>query len=143
MDHSKLMLKDKVIVVASIALLVLFVVAFAGGTVFFGLSGFFKLVGVTYTSGASLILFILFCFVLSSILSFFEIAFTVLFSLFGLRNRQLFLLVSTIDITFSWITIHTVDECMKSITISPSIEVFLVVLLFCMDLLFDKKTEGN
>ncbi len=100
MDHSKLMLKDKVIVVASIALLVLFVVAFAGGTVFFGLSGFFKLVGVTYTSGASLILFILFCFVLSSILSFFEIAFTVLFSLFGLRNRQLFLLVSTIDITF-------------------------------------------
>ena len=80
---------------------------------FLGITGFFSLFGVKYESFYSLLIFVLFFFLLSFIFDLFSIAFIHLSSQYVLGEYKLFITRMVIDCIFTWLSLHTVDEFMN------------------------------
>ncbi|WP_188456459.1 YrvL family regulatory protein [Virgibacillus oceani] len=135
----KMKIKEKTAVVAGIILLILLVGSFVLGIYFFGLAGIFELLDVHYKSVWSLIVFVISFFVLSVIA---ELFFKAVFVL-SIRNITAKLYVFFIRISMkgssNWLCLFTVDEFMKSITLSLKAEIICALLLAVLEIVFDDK----
>ncbi|HEK9100345.1 TPA: hypothetical protein SUB30_001641 [Bacillus pseudomycoides] len=131
--------KDKTIVISSITLLILIVFAF----IFFVYIGIFRIIGVEYTSRTALLLFFLLILILDGLSNFLTIFFKVLLTpLLTHRPKWMtFSLLSLIEISISWIAIHTADDWMESVTISNRAELLIVLFCFILDKLWPSDDE--
>ncbi|BDG48997.1 MULTISPECIES: YrvL family regulatory protein [Parageobacillus] len=128
---------EKIIVVTALTLLVILSVAFIIGSIFFGITGFLNLFGVKYESFSSLLLFVLFFFLIGFILDFISIAF-IRFATQNLRGKyKSFFTRMMIDCTFSWLSFHTADEMISGITIPFTTEILAVLLFFLIEIAFE------
>lgn len=138
---SDLDLFEKMIVITAITLLVVLSIIIVIGSIFFGFVGIFSLFGVQYTSPYSLIGFVLFFFLLGGVVDLFSIAFIKLLSEYISGKYKLFITRMVIDCTFTWFSLHSVDEFMNSIAIPLKTEIVAVLLLFIIEVAFDDKDK--
>lgn len=136
-------IKEKTATVAGITLLIILAAGFVLGIYFFGLAGIFELLGVQYKSVWSLIVFVVSFFVLSIILELFSKAIFVLLTrkITG-KLKMLFVRIS-IEGASNWLCLFTVDEFMKSITLSLKTEIIVALLLAVLEIVFDDKEDGK
>ncbi|RRN67167.1 hypothetical protein EI200_23715 [Peribacillus simplex] len=132
---------NKIFVVTALTFLVILSISFVLGSFFLGIAGFFSLFGVQYESLYSLLIFVLFFFLLGFIFDLFSIAFIKLSSQYVLGKYKLFITRMVIDCTFTWLALHTVDEFMNSITIPFTTEIIAVSLFFFIEVAFDVKKK--
>ncbi|MFF2596807.1 YrvL family regulatory protein [Priestia megaterium] len=132
---------EKMLVVLALTLIIVLSITIVIGSLFFGISGFFSLFGVQYTSTYSLIGFVLFFFLFGFILDLFSIVFIKLSSRYISGKYKLFITRMVIDCTFTWLALHTVDEFMNSITIPFTTEIIAVLLFFFIEVAFDVKKK--
>lgn len=123
----------------AVIILIILVISFLVGIFFLGFAGLFDLFGVQYDSYYSLFIFILFYLFLGSIFDLFSSALITLSLKTVLGKIQSFITRMTIDCTFNWVPLYTVDEFMTSITIPFSVEIIAVLLLFFADVAFEDK----
>jgi hypothetical protein len=134
---------NKIFVVTALTFLVILSISFVLGSFFLGIAGFFSLFGVQYESLYSLLIFVLFFFFLGFIFDLFSIAFINLSSLYVLGKYKLFITRMVIDCTFTWLSLHTVDEFMNSIAIPVTTEIGAVLLFFFIEVAFDDKEKNK
>ena len=128
---------EKTVTVAVITVLIILVVGFVFGLYFFGMAGVFKLLGVQYDSIWSLVVFV--------VSFFFFFVFVELFTkaIFKLYVRnitgkiKLLLIRISFECISNWLVLFTVDEYMKSITLSLETEIIVVLLLAVLEVAFD------
>ncbi|QGH36281.1 hypothetical protein GI584_20525 [Gracilibacillus salitolerans] len=133
--------KEKIITVFAIALLIFLVVGFIIGVFFFGLAGLFELLGVQYHSIWSLLGFVVSFFVLGVIV---ELFFKAFFKL-TVRNMTGKIKIGFIRFSFeflsNWLVLFTVDELMRSITLSLKAEIIVALLLAVLEIVFDSDKD--
>jgi hypothetical protein len=114
---------------------------------FFGMAAIFELLGVQYNSNWSLVVFVVSFFILGVIVELFTEA---IFKL-SVRNitgkmKVLFIRIS-FESTSNWLVLFTVDEFMRSITLSLKMEVIIALLLAVLEMAFgddeDKMSRGS
>lgn len=132
---------EKMLVITALTLIIVLSITIVIGSLFFGISGFFSLFGVQYTSTYSLIGFVLFFFLFGFILDLFSMIFIKLSSRYISGEYKLFITRMVIDCTFTWLALHTVDEFMNSITIPFTTEIIAVLLFFFIEVAFDVKKK--
>ncbi|GAB3056602.1 regulatory YrvL family protein [Virgibacillus ainsalahensis] len=129
--------KEKIATVAGIALLIILVAGFVLGLYFFGMAGIFELLGVQYKSIWSLIVFVISFFILGVIVELFSKA---IFKL-SVRNMTGKIKVVFIRVIFeatsNWLVLFTVDEFMRSITLSLKTEIIIALFLAALEIVFD------
>ena len=130
-------IKEKMATVAGIGLLIILVVGFVFGLYFFGMVGVFELLGVQYKSIWSLVVFVASFFILGVIVELFS---KPIFKL-SVQNITGKIKVFFIRISFegatNWLVLFTVDEFMKSITLSLKTEIITALLLAILEIIFD------
>ncbi|MCF3942643.1 regulatory YrvL family protein [Oceanobacillus alkalisoli] len=136
--------KEKIATVVGIALLILFVAGFIFGLYFFGLAGVFKVLGVQYDSVWSLAIFVVNLLVIGLI---FEVFSNVIFKL-SVRNMtgkaKVLMIRFLIEAITNWVVIFTVDELMRSITLSLQTEIIIAIFIATLEIVFDDKdTKKN
>lgn len=133
--------KDKTIVISSITLLILIVVAF----IFFVYVGIFRLIGVEYTSRTALLLFFVLILILDWISNFLTLFFKILLTPLLTHTAKwiTFSVLSLIEISISWITIHTADDWMESVTISNKGELLIILAFFILDKIWPDDNKKN
>ncbi|MEJ8766729.1 regulatory YrvL family protein [Oceanobacillus sp. HCA-5259] len=136
--------KEKVATVVGIGLLILFVAGFIFGLYFFGLAGVFKVLGVQYDSVWSLAIFVVNLLVIGLL---FEIFSNVIFKL-SVRNMtgkaKVLMIRFLIEAITNWVVIFTVDELMRSITLSLQTEIIIALFIATLEIVFDDKdTKKN
>ena len=136
--------KEKIATVIGIALLILFVAGFIFGLYFFGLAGVFKVLGVQYDSVWSLAIFVVNLLVIGLI---FEVFSKVIFKL-SVRNMtgkaKVLMIRFLIEAITNWVVIFTVDELMRSITLSLQTVIIIALFIATLEIVFDDKdTKKN
>ena len=125
--------KEKITTVMIVLLLISLPLSFVLGITYFGFAGFFSLFGGEYDSWSSLLFFVIFLFLLGLVFDSFSMVFVKVSQLYISNASQLFLLKFLINCTFSWLTIHTVDEFMDSILIPFAVEMIIVIFMFFLE----------
>ncbi|TYR80716.1 hypothetical protein FZC66_10120 [Priestia megaterium] len=110
---------------------------------FFGMIGLFQVLGVTYTSVQSLLLFVLVVFGLGIVTEILSKALILCVNILNLTKAVHFFFTALIDSWFSWIAVHTADSLMDSITIATGTEVVLAIFLFVLDYGFEGKKDNK
>jgi hypothetical protein len=104
---------------------------------FFGMAAIFELLGVQYNSNWSLVVFVVSFFILGVIVELFTKA---IFKL-SVRNItgkiKMFFIRISFESTSNWLVLFTVDEFMRSITLSLKIEIIISLLLALLEMAFD------
>ena len=136
-------IKEKTATVAAITLLIILAAGFVLGIYFFGLVGIFELLGVQYKSIWSLIVFVVSFFVLSIIVELFSKAIFVLLTQKITGKLKMFFVRISIEGASNWLCLFTVDEFMKSITLSLKTEIIVALLLAVLEIVFDDKEDGK
>ena len=105
----------------------------------------FKIFGVQYDSFQSLLIFLLLFFIIGFVVDLLSIFLINIFSQQIKNSKNKFLVRLVIDCSFSWISIHTADELIRSINISFITELVAVFLLFLLEVTMDinSKEEKN
>lgn len=125
----------------SIGLLIMFAIAILIGGFFFGMTGFFALLGVTYYSYRSLIFFVILCLLVGIPVELLSkaIIITVTNAIHTKWRRLVFSAI--VDICSTWVIIHSVDAFMKSIDIPALTEWLAAILLFCIEAAFGGRSK--
>ncbi|WP_010651547.1 YrvL family regulatory protein [Oceanobacillus massiliensis] len=130
-------IRKKMMIVAGIALLIIFVVSYVFGLYFFGFAGVFKLLGVHYQSIWSLAVFV-FAFCILGVIV--EVITKVIFKL-AVRNItakiRVYSIRLSIEFTSNLLVLYTVDELIKTITLSMKTEIILALSLAILEIVFD------
>lgn len=131
-------LSSKIIVIVSIILIVAIALAVIFGGYFFGMKGLFSILGITYDSNQTLVLFLLVCFAAGMIIDpLTKIASMILAKSFSLKKTALFAFI--LYFVSNFITICFADYFMQSISI-PDILLFVIsALMALIELAFDYK----
>ncbi len=101
--------------------------------------GLFELIGVTYSSNLGLLLFALLVFVLGFL---FEAAAKMIITVSRLVQPSPFVFLlwkSIVYLTFTWLTIYTVDELVRDVTMTLGAEWIFAIALVVVDYVFDEK----
>jgi hypothetical protein len=130
---------EKITTVAIIALIILIPLSFVLGVTYFGFAGFLRLFGGEYDSRISLLLFVVFLFLLGLVLDLFLMGLVQLAKFYISGTYQLFAVKFLFNCTFSWLTIYTVDEFMNSITIPFTVEIIVVIFMFFLEEALEQK----
>lgn len=130
-------IKEKVATVSVIALLIIMVVGFVLGLYFFGMAGVFELLGVQYESIWSLVVFVVSFFILGIIVELFSKAIFKLSVRNITRKVKVFFIRISFEGTSNWLVLFTVDEFMKSITLSLKTEIIIALRLAIIEIIFD------
>ncbi|MFC4403835.1 YrvL family regulatory protein [Gracilibacillus xinjiangensis] len=133
--------KEKIAAILGIAILIILVIVFVLGFYFFGIAGLFKLLGVQYTSIWSLVVFVVCFFLVSIIVELFTNAIYKLSvqNISG-KGKQFFIRIC-FEGASNWFVLFTVDEFMKSITLSLQTELIIALLLAILECVFDKEDD--
>lgn len=115
------------------AVLIILPISLLVGAFFFGFAGLFTIFGVPYASFNTLLLFVLAYFILALFLDLFSVTLFELASLYVTGEQNLFITRMVFDCAFSWLALYTVDEFMSTITISLSVEIVAVLLVFLVE----------
>ena len=132
-------IKEKITTVVSICLIVLIPLSFVLGVTYFSFAGFFRLFGGEYDSRFTLLLFVVFLFLLGLVLDLFSMVLVKLSKLYISGTYQLFAVKFLFNCIFSWLTIYTVDEFMDSITVPFIVEIILVIFMFFLEEALEQK----
>lgn len=138
-EEDDLGLIGKIMVITLLVLLVLFALTVVIGGFFFGFLGFFHLFGVEYDSIGSVVLFVVFSFLLGIVV---DLVPGALYRIYAPRMQGKYKIATVqiaVDTVFSWITLFTIDEFMNSITIPLATEIAAALLLALMEIVFDDK----
>ncbi|MFD2760621.1 YrvL family regulatory protein [Lentibacillus juripiscarius] len=138
-----LKLRQKIIVVLALTLVVSIAIAIVFGGFFFGLTGFFSLIGVTYESTGTLLLFVLYCFLIGIIFEVIEKIVLVFIVKANIRQSEKFLWTVFVKFGLTWVVIYTVDELMGTITLSGFAEFLTALLIVSIDMIFDDEKRNN
>lgn len=103
------------------------------------LRAFFRLFGGEYDSRFSLLLFVVFLFLLGLVLDLFSMVLVKLSNLYISGTYQLFAVKFLFNCTFSWLTIYTVDEFMDRITVPLIVEMIVVIFMFFLEETLEQK----
>ncbi len=133
-------IKEKIKTVVIMCLIVLIPLSFVLGVTYFSLAGFFRLFGGEYDSRLSLLLFVLFLFLLGLVLELFSMGLVKLSEFYISGKYQLFIVRFLFNCTFSWLTIYTVDEFMNSITVPFIVEIIVVIFMFFLEEALEHKS---
>lgn len=139
-------LKDKIIVIVSVALLIIMTIGILFSFYFFGIAGVFQLLDVHYESIWSLALFVVCFFIIGSIVDLF---FHALFKLTVVNMTgaiKLFIIQITYETISNFIVLFTLDELMKSIKLSLEVELLIALLIAFIESVFTevkKKDVAN
>ena len=128
---------EKTVTVAVITVLIILVVGFIFGLYFFGMAGVFKLLGVQYDSIWSLVVFVVSFFILCVFVELFTKAIFKLYVRNITGKIKLLLIRISFECISNWLVLFTVDEYMKSITLSLETEIIVVLLLAVLEVAFD------
>ncbi|UOQ45180.1 regulatory YrvL family protein [Halobacillus salinarum] len=131
------------ITILSVVLLILLTAGAIFGGFFFGMVGLFEVIGVSYTSAWSLLLFAILVLLLGF---FFEIMAKMVKALSVLAKPSPYVLriwKPIVDTGFTWLTIYTVDELVKHVSLTAVSEWIFAVLLVVVDYLFDDKKKNQ
>lgn len=132
---------EKVIVVVAMALLIVFAVSVVFGGIFLGLTGFFSLIGVTYDSIGSLLLFVFYCFLVGIIFEIIEQIILYYIVRTNLSSKEKWFWIALVNLVLTWIVIHTVNELMTTIVLSGFAEFLTALLIVIIDIVFDDERE--
>ncbi|OBA08464.1 hypothetical protein A9D36_05825 [Bacillus subtilis] len=134
-------LSSKLIVIVSIILIVAIALAMIFGGFFFGMKGLFSILGITYDSNQTLVLFILVCFAAGLIIDpLTKIVSMILAKSFSLKKTARF--AFTLYFVSNFITICFADYFMQSISI-PDVLLFVIsALLALIELAFGNQPEA-
>ncbi|PIC98867.1 hypothetical protein CSV68_10650 [Sporosarcina sp. P29] len=134
-----LQLRDKIIIGVAMTLLVAVSIGIVFGGIIFGLAGFFSLIGVSYESIGSLLLFIFFAFLVGIFFEILEQITLFFITRANLTSKEKWIWIALIKFILSWIVIYIVNELMTTVVLS-SLAVFLTALLIVsIDIVFDDK----
>lgn len=134
-----LQLRDKIIIGVAMTLLVAVSIGIVFGGIIFGLVGFFSLIGVSYESIGSLLLFIFFAFLVGIFFEILEQITLFFITRANLTSKEKWIWIALIKFILSWIVIYIVNELMTTVVLS-SLAVFLTALLIVsIDIVFDDK----
>ena len=126
-----------------IALLIILAVGFVLVLYFFGMAAAFELLGVQYDSNWSLVVFVVSFFILGVIVELFTKA---IFKL-SVRNiagkMKVCFIRFSFESTSNWLVLFTVDEFMRSITLSLKMEVIIALLLAVLEMVFDDDEDKS
>lgn len=133
--------KDKIITISTIAILIFLACAF----IFFVYVGIFRLIGVEYSSRTALLLFFVLILILDWISNFLTLFFKVLLTPLLTHTAKwiTFSVLSLIEISISWIAIHTADDWMESVTISNKGELLIILAFFILDKIWPDDKKKN
>jgi hypothetical protein len=136
---------EKVIVGLAMTLLVVVAVAVVFGGFFLGLTGFFSLIGVTYESIGSLLMFVLYCFLVGIIFEIIEKIVVYFIVRANMGSRIKWVWITLVKLVLTWIVIHTVNELMTTVVLSGFAEFLTTLLIVSIDIVFDdeKKVEDD
>lgn len=136
-------LKDKMLTIVGITLLIIFVIGVIFGFYFFGMAGIFELLGIYYESIWSLVVFVVSFFLLGLMI---EIIFKAIYSLavekIAGKVKRLFTRL-VMEVFANWLVLFTVDEVMRSITISFTSEILVAFLIAIFEFIFEEKKDVN
>ncbi|WP_152655495.1 YrvL family regulatory protein [Oceanobacillus sp. CFH 90083] len=129
--------KDKILIIIGITLLIILVAGFIFGLYFFGLAGVFKLLGVQYESIWTLVVFVISLLIVSSIFELFSKLIFIL-SVRNITGKTTVLIIRIIiEFTSNWLVLFTIDEFMRSITLSLKTEIIIALLIAVIEIIFD------
>jgi len=128
---------ERLVVVLSLIFVVVFAMAVVVGGIYFGLTGFFALVGVTYESIGTLMLFILYCLLLGVFFELVEAIIIIFLRRFNIHSSGKFFLIIALKLGLTWVLIHTVNAWMDTITFTLNAELWTTLLIVAIDVIFD------
>ncbi|MCI4166720.1 regulatory YrvL family protein [Bacillus spizizenii] len=136
-EHSKdFNLRSKLIEIVSITFIVAIALVVIFGGYFFGIKGLFSILGVTYDSNQTLVLFILVCFAVGLIIDpLTKIISMILARSLSLKKTALFAFI--LYFVSNFITICFADYFMQSIYIPDVLLVVISALMAFIELAFD------
>lgn len=136
-EHSKdFNLRSKLIEIVSITFIVAIALVVIFGGYFFGIKGLFSILGVTYDSNQTLVLFILICFAVGLIIDpLTKIISMILARSLSLKKTALFAFI--LYFVSNFITICFADYYMQSIYIPDVLLVVISALMAFIELAFD------
>ncbi|MEH7386370.1 YrvL family regulatory protein [Bacillus sp. JJ1521] len=132
-------IKNKTGTVVGIALLIIVLVGFLFGFYFFGIAGVFKALGVQYTSGWSLVVFVVSFIILGIIVELFFNAFFKLSVQHITGKAKLFFIRISFEGMSKFLVLFIVDEFMNSITLSVRTEILIALVFAVLETVFDDK----
>ncbi|APH68600.1 hypothetical protein BAX60_14815 [Bacillus subtilis] len=137
-EHSKdFNLRSKLIEIVSITFIVAIALVVIFGGYFFGIKGLFSILGVTYDSNQTLVLFILVCFAVGLIIDpLTKIISMILARSLSLKKTALFAFI--LYFVSNFITICFADYYMQSIYIPDVLLVVISALMAFIELAFDQ-----
>jgi len=136
-----LKLLEKIIAITAIVLLILISVAVVFGGMFLGLSGFFSLIGVSYESNGSLLLFVFYCFLIGIFFEIIENIMLFLLKRSNITTKEQWIWELIVRFSLTWLLIHVVNEIVHTVTLSTFAEILTTVLMVSVDTVFDKKEK--
>lgn len=123
-----------------VVILVLLAILLVFGIFFFGIAGFFSLLGVTYESVKALVYFTL----LLLLIDFFIEPLSKLVTGFvsrGFQSSKRFIIRSIMMVAFSALSFYIADECISGITIPVRTELLLGVISYLIELVFEERPK--
>lgn len=135
--------REKIIIGVAMTLLVAVSIGSVFGGIVFGLAGFFSLIGVSYESMGSLLLFIFFCFLVGIFFELIEQVILFFIIRANLPSKEKWIWIALIKLILSWIVIHIVNELMTTVVLSSLAELLTALLIVSIDIVFDDKTEAD
>lgn len=134
----------KILIVITISFLLVFAITLFIGSYYFGILGIFKLLGVEYDSFLSLLLFVIFYFLLGIIGDLVVYAFSVLLSSIVFRPLTELTITFLINLLVNWSIISFLNFCMLSIEISIGTQIIASAIISIIEVVLendDKKKE--
>lgn len=127
--------------IIGIAMTILVVVSIAVvfGGIFFGLAGFFSLIGVSYESVGSLLMFVFYCLLVGIVFEVIEQIILFFIARANLPSKEKWVWIALIKLGLTWIVIHIVNELMTTVVLSSWAELLTALLLVSIDIVFDDK----
>ena len=129
-----------ILALGMIVLLILSVLLLVFGIFFFGVAGFFSLLGVTYDSVKVLVYFTGLLFVIDFLLEPISKIIAGLFSR-SFHSYIRFIIRSIFMVAFSSLSFYITDECISGITIPVRTEVLLGLIFFLIELVFEDRPK--
>ncbi|MFN2747289.1 YrvL family regulatory protein [Bacillus sp. z60-18] len=130
-------------VLTGIGLMLLIALALIAFFIFFLITGFFKLFGVSYESHTSILLFMLGCFLIGGIFEFIgKVLNTMSFLTF--ENRKIYLFLKfMIDFLMNLVTFRIVDQLMTSIFIPSNTLFIAAAFIAVIEVVFDETNSKS
>ncbi|WP_194841184.1 YrvL family regulatory protein [Sporosarcina cascadiensis] len=134
---------ERIFILIAMTLLIAVSAAVVFGGLYFGLAGFFYLIGVTYESNGTLLLFVFYCILIGIIFEIIEKVILFFLMKSNLQARKKFIWMALVKLALTWMVIHTVNEWMTGITLTGFAEILTAILIFSVDIVFDDEQKKD